>query len=286
MVNILRGQDQRRTNMAKKNAKPETKSDFLRKILAKNPDLDFRQANQRWTKAGHEGEISNPLYYKVRGELGIKTEWVWVKQGPAAPRSPTPTRSSKEIYQFKITLEGSNPPIWRRIQIADCSLDKFHVHIQTAMGWTNSHLNQFRIEGINYADPLLIEETFEELEYEDSTTTLLSEIIPEDGHRFRFEYEYDFGDCWTHEVLFEGEIRSEPGQKYPLCLKGERACPPEDMGGVCGYVDFLKAIANSGDAPLDEFLSWAGGKFDPEAFQPTAATRRMKKGIFDWRKTL
>jgi hypothetical protein len=65
----------------KKGEKKETKSEFLRKVLSKNPDLDYGQVNRRWAKAGHPGEISNPLYYKVRGELGIRTEWVWVKEG-------------------------------------------------------------------------------------------------------------------------------------------------------------------------------------------------------------
>lgn len=74
--------------MAKKknSAKPETKSDFLRKVLERNPDLDYQQVNRRWAKAGHAGEISNALYYKVRGELGIKTEWAWVKEEPETRR--------------------------------------------------------------------------------------------------------------------------------------------------------------------------------------------------------
>ena len=67
--------------MAKKgDAKPETKSEFLRKVLDKDPDLDYQQVNRRWAKAGHAGEISNALYYKARAELGIKTEWAWVKE--------------------------------------------------------------------------------------------------------------------------------------------------------------------------------------------------------------
>ena len=76
--------------MAKKSgAKPETKSEFLRKVLGKDPDLDYQQVNRRWVKAGHAGEISNALYYKVRGELGIKTEWAWVKEGEPETREST-----------------------------------------------------------------------------------------------------------------------------------------------------------------------------------------------------
>ena len=161
----------------KKDAKPETKSEFLRKVLGKNPDLDYQQVNRRWAKAGHAGEISNALYYKVRGELGIRTEWVWVKEEKPGPKSPT-TGASGEVYQFKITLLDTRPPIWRHIQVGDGTLDRLHEQIQTAMGWTNSHMYHFRIDGKLYGDPMLLQETFEELGYGDSTTVRLSEILP------------------------------------------------------------------------------------------------------------
>ena len=266
----------------KKAAKNETKSDFLRNVLGKNPDLDYRQINRRWTKAGHPGEISNPLYYKIRAELGIRTEWVWVRKPEPGARS-SPAGTTGEVYQFKIMLKETRPPIWRRIQVGDCMLDTLHEHIQTAMGWTNSHMHHFRIEGALYGDPMLMEETFGELRYKDSTTTRLSDILPESVEPFRFEYEYDFGDGWLHEIAFEGRLRADSKQKAPLCLGGERACPPEDVGGVWGYVDFLEAIADTENAQHKEMRRWIGRKFDPEAFSPVAATRRMKSGLRDWR---
>src|SRR5262249_26892291 len=130
--------------------------------------------------------------------------------------------AADRLYQFKITLLESHPPIWRRIQVQDCTLDKLHEHIQTAMGWTNSHLHHFRIGEQLYGDPDLMQENFEEMEYKDSTTTKISDILPRTGRRFRFQYEYDFGDSWYHEVLFEGVVRADPKVKYPLCLEGER----------------------------------------------------------------
>src|SRR4051812_24393737 len=163
---------------------------------------------------------------------------------PAKARRSIPTDN---IFQFKITLLGSKPPIWRRIQVKDCTLDKLHEHIQTAMGWTNSHLHHFRVDESLYSDPMLMAETYEEIDYADSTTTKLRDILPGGGQRFRFEYEYDFGDGWQHEVLFEGCVRADPGKRYPLCLEGDRACPPEDVGGVWGYADFLEAIADPED---------------------------------------
>jgi len=264
----------------KETAKKETKSEFLRKVLGKNPDLDYDQVNRRWARAGHPGQISNPLYYKIRSDLGIKTVWVWAREPEPAPKS------TGELYQFKITLLDYEPPIWRRIQVKDCTLDKLHEHIQTSMGWTNSHLNHFRIDGKLYGDPLLMRETFEELNYADSTRTLLSAILPKGGERFRFEYEYDFGDGWRHEVLFEGRPPVEPGRRYPLCLEGERACPPEDVGGVWGYADFVEAIADPEHERHGELMEWIGREFDPEAFDPKAATNAMKRGLPDWRSEL
>src|SRR5436305_7698409 len=115
-----------------------------------------------------------------------------------------PAAATGKVYQFKVTLIDTTPPIWRRIQVGDCTLDKLHEHLQTAMGWTNSHMHQFRIDDKLYGDPMLLAETFEELECADSTRTRLSDILPEGDRRFRFEYEYDFGAGWLHEVLFEG----------------------------------------------------------------------------------
>ena len=126
--------------------------------------------------------------------------------------------ASERLYQFKITLLESKPPIWRRIQVKDSTLDKFHERIQTAMGWTNSHLHQFEIDGERYGDPELLDDGFEDFECVDSTVTKISEIVPKDGKRFHFLYEYDFGDGWEHEVLFEGCLKAEKGGRYPrLC---------------------------------------------------------------------
>jgi hypothetical protein len=197
-----------------------------------------------------------------------------------AAKEPRPTDA---VFQFKITLLGITPPIWRRIQAPDGTLDKLHEHIQTAMGWTNSHLHQFKIGAQLYADPDLMEEDFEAWECQDSTTTMLSDIVPSGGERFRFHYEYDFGDSWEHEVLFEGSPPVDPKVKYPTCLEGERACPPEDVGGVWGYADFLDAIDNKKHEEHKEMLRWVGGRFDPEQFDAAAATKSMRKGLPDWR---
>jgi hypothetical protein len=154
--------------------------------------------------------------------------------------------AAQRVYQFKLTLLDTRPPVWRRIQVKDCTLDRLHEHIQTAMGWTNSHLNHFMVGEQLYGDPLLMAENFEDMGYKDSTTTKLSNLLPRSGKRFRFGYEYDFGDGWQHEVLFEGCVQAEAGKKYPVCVAGARACPPEDVGGAWGYADFVEAMADPG----------------------------------------
>ena len=128
-----------------------------------------------------------------------------------------------------------------------------------------------------------IQETFNEMNDEDSTTTRLSEILPKSGERFRFDYEYDFGDGWKHNVLFEGCLRAEKGGRYPLCVEGERACPPEDVGGTSGYYQYLEAMADPKHEAHDEWLQWRG-PFVPDQFDAGAATRRMRRGLPDWRE--
>jgi hypothetical protein len=155
----------------------------------------------------------------------------WIAQ-IANPKKPKSKARTNNLYQFKITLLDTKPPIWRRIQVEDCTLGELHEHIQSAMGWTNSHLHQFEIEGERYGDPELLNDGMDDLEFKDSTTTRVSAILPANSKRFRFTYEYDFGDGWEHEILFEGSPAPEPGKKYPICLEGGRACPPEDIGGV------------------------------------------------------
>lgn len=183
---------------------------------------------------------------------------------------------AKTLFQLKVTLSGSKPPIWRRIQVADCTLDELHEVIQTAMGWTNSHLHQFEIRGKRYGDPELLDDGFDDFECVDSTRTNLSDVLPKNRRRFQFAYEYDFGDGWEHEVVFEGCPKPEPGKTYPLCMEGERACPPEDIGGIWGYAEFLEALADPRHERHEEFMEWAG-PFDPEDFDAAEATTAMRQ---------
>lgn len=206
------------------------------------------------------------------------------KGQPPAKKKPKTTKPQKSdlLYQFKITLLGWTPPIWRRIQVQDCTLDTLHEHIQMAMGWTNSHLHEFVIKRKRYGDLDLLDDGFEDFQCEDSTTTMLSDILPKTGKQFVFKYKYDFGDGWEHEVRYEGSPPVEKAQKYPLCLEGERACPPEDCGGIWGYEHFLEAIRDPKHEEHEHMLWWIGGSFDSEAFDANQASMAMKKGLPNW----
>ena len=177
----------------------------------------------------------------------------------------------------KRIISESEPPIWRRVQVKNCTLERLHEHIQLAMGWRNEHLHRFRIRDEIYGDAQLLDDGFEDqYKFIDSTGIKISDIVPKSGKRFAFEYEYDFGDDWEHEVLFEGCLVAAEGQKYPICVEGERACPPEDVGGIDGYDEYLEIITDPNHEQHEEMLEWMG-KFDPERFDSKKASRKMRR---------
>ena len=171
----------------------------------------------------------------------------------------TPT----QIYQLKVTLQGSRPSIWRRILAPDdIFLPRLHAVLQIVMGWTNSHLHGFKANGKFYSVP---SQDYEDLmDVVDERQIHLSQIAP--GVGSRFVYEYDFGDSWEHELVVEKILPAQEGTQYPLCLGGKSACPPDDVGGVWGYSEFVEAIRDPRHPEHDEWLLWAGGQFDPTAF--------------------
>jgi len=189
-----------------------------------------------------------------------------------APAKPKPT---KTIYQFRVNLLEIKPTIWRRFQIKDCFLGDLHWHIQGAFGWTNSHLHDFDIGTDRYGIISQIDDP-NYPECKDSLTTLLSDILPKDGKRFVFKYTYDMGDNWEHEVIFEGVVNPNKKIKYPICLEGDRACPPEDCGGEMGYEHLLEVLADPKHEEYLDLRQWAGN-FDPGRFDAKAATWQMRE---------
>jgi hypothetical protein len=180
---------------------------------------------------------------------------------------------TQTAYQIKITLEHSKPPIWRRVQVPDCTLDVLHEIIQTAMGWYDCHLHMFQIGDVDFgeAGPDGLDDV------EDESKVLLSQVV-EDGGFDSFRYTYDFGDDWRHKIKIEKTLDPAPKIKLPHCIKGARACPPEDVGGVWGYEEFLEAISDPRHERHEEFKEWCEGPFDPDQFTPSDVNQRFRRG--------
>jgi hypothetical protein len=169
----------------------------------------------------------------------------------------------KQVYQLKLTLDGVKPPIWRRLLVKeDINLLTLHKIIQRAMGWDDYHLHMFTVAGQIFGDPE--DDEFGDLGTKNEIRYKLNKLGL--GEKSKFKYEYDFGDSWEHTILVEKIVPAEKGAHYPVCLTGKRACPPEDVGGVWGYENFLEAITDPNHKENDEYLEWIGGSFDPEGF--------------------
>ena len=154
----------------------------------------------------------------------------------------------------------------------DITLEKLHYVLQVVMGWDNAHLHQFIVGQTYFGE---VDPDFG-LDVQDERRFELRQIVT--GERFRFSYEYDFGDSWMHKLLVEKVLDPQPGQQYPLCIKGRRACPPEDVGGVWGYDSFLDAIQDPTHPEHEMYVEWVGDEFDPAEFnldEVNAALRRL-----------
>jgi Plasmid pRiA4b ORF-3-like protein len=220
--------------------------------------------------------------------------------GSLRPPRPTPQllqrRPDKVAYVVRVDLDDAKPPIWRRLRLAsDVKLAELHGILQTAMGWTDSHLHSFKM-GPDAKDfqmvPFLTRYDIEEegeSEGVPEADVRLDEVLAEPGHRLF--YEYDFGDGWHHTIKLEKVEPWVADAPAALCVAGRRACPPEDVGGLYIYAEVLDALAghvNPGDEEwAAEKLGWLPDGFDPAAFdveevnealaQPPAST------LGDWR---
>ncbi len=189
-----------------------------------------------------------------------------------AALEPTPGSARPSVvYRLRITLADIEPAIWRLVEVPDCSLGELHEVIQIAMGWQNSHMHQFVVNGKHFGQAML-----DELDIEDEEDIRLSQIF-KGKKKPRIVHEYDFGDSWQHEIALEKTLEPEPKVKYPRCLEGARACPPEDCGGAWGCADFLQAMADPKHPEHRDLKEWIGGKFDPEKFDLNAVNRELRK---------
>jgi Plasmid pRiA4b ORF-3-like protein len=185
---------------------------------------------------------------------------------------------TRELYQFKVNLRGIAPEIWRRIQVwEDYTLDQLHRVLQVAIGWENYHLYEFRIAGAKYRDP----HPENEPEILNAKGTILRDVLPVVGSEF--EYVYDFGDNWHHDLVLESILSPSTDTLYPRGVAGERSCPPEDVGGTGGYEDYLQAMADTSHEQHEEMMAWRG-PFDPEAFSIEKVNKLLEKKFRPVRK--
>lgn len=208
---------------------------------------------------------------------------------PVKPTADKQTGDNQllQIYELKITLRNSKPPIWRRIAVAaDICLSDLHRVIQVVMGWDDCHLHQFVVPN---TQPKPTREELASLDWqaryerltirrdrcwsdlrmevegaEDEKKMRLCELAP--AVKSKFIYEYDFGDGWNHQIEVVKIGPLVEGVKYPACLDGKFACPPEDCGGIWGYYEMLEVIKNPKHERYEELSDWLGENFDPERF--------------------
>ena len=190
------------------------------------------------------------------------------------------------LITLRIELAGTTPLVWRRITLdGRSSFANLHHVIQAAMGWHDAHLHQFRINNryIGVPDP---ESDAPEWHTEDERKVFLNRVLTDDAV---FTYLYDFGDGWEHRLLVEeyddsDDLRFGDGDAWVDA--GERACPPEDCGGVGGFQDCLEKLE---DEPYSdeskELREWAGLDYDPAGFDRQAANAAIKRLLWNrWLK--
>lgn len=191
-------------------------------------------------------------------------------------RPPKPPKSrpgaASPVYTLKLTLEGVEPLVWRRIRVAgSMTLDRLHAVIQRAMGLQDMHLHEFALGGRTYGQPMPDEP---EYKVEPERKVRLREAASVEGSRFR--YVYDLGDDWWHGILVEAIEAPGAALKHPVCLSGARACPPEDCGGFSGYAELLEVLADPTHREHKDMVMWAGKGFDPEAFDLAKVNRKLR----------
>jgi len=178
------------------------------------------------------------------------------------------------VNLLHVSLEGTKPLVWRRVKVrSDITLAALHYVLQTVMGWDNDHPHDFSVGRTFYgviAPADIGVEVLDEYDY------CLRDIAPKKGSKF--VYTYDFGDCWRHRIKVEAVIAIDPDYEHPVCVGGENACPPENVGGVWAYENLLHSLSDPNRQAHQEHHDWFGGmKFDPTAFDLKKVNRGLAK---------
>jgi hypothetical protein len=190
---------------------------------------------------------------------------------------PPPLRAGAgHLLTLKITLLGIEPPIWRRfVAPSFMRLSDLHKLVQEIMGWEDCHLYEFTIAGNSFSSSrstLTVDSAFKEGDSYRAENYQLSQLIKSGTV---FQYKYDFGDGWEHEIVVENFFDGHGQRDCMYCLDGERACPPEDCGGVPGYETLLEILADPNHPEYEEQLDWVGDDFDSEYFNPREVNENL-----------
>jgi hypothetical protein len=206
------------------------------------------------------------MEYRRKGQKFLKRRHKKMEQAMAAGETLT-------VYRFQVTLNDFEPKIWRRFETLDVTLRELSALIQVAMGWQGYHLHQFTIHGQQFADIRFLDG---EEGIQDDSGISVRELVQRHGQKLKMKYRYDFGDSWEHSVVLEKTFPlAESIREFPRCVDGKHACPPEDVGGVYRFAEFLEAIADPEHEEHEELLAWAG-PYNFAAFSPHATTQEMQ----------
>ncbi len=179
------------------------------------------------------------------------------------------------IYQLNISLTFSDPLIWRRLLIpGETSLAQLHAIIQNCMGWNDIHAHRFLVGKVFYG-PSEGGEIWEKTGERDEAAYQI--VTLENDLKWCFTYIYDFGDGWEHDIALEQTLPNGHVRDLPALLDGEKACPPENVGGVPGYMEFLTIINDPHHKHHQRMAKWYGAdRFDPDDFDLAEANRILK----------
>ena len=176
-------------------------------------------------------------------------------------------------YEIRVTLRDIEPTIWRTFRVQeDITLVRLHKVLQVVMGWKDCHLHEFTFEGGSFGPP----DDFDPTRVRSERGVRLTEVLPAIAGA-SFQYEYDFGDSWIHNLTIKDTVPSWTEQAFAVCLDGERACPPEDCGGPDGFAELLEAVRDPALPDHAEMVRWAGTTYDPERFDIERVNQRLRK---------
>lgn len=166
-----------------------------------------------------------------------------------------------KVFEIKISLQDTSPLVWRKILVHDfVELADLHMLIQITMGWGNSHLFAFEINGKSYTEGETADELGDAIDYEG---VQLKDVL---GDVKKFLYTYDFGDDWVHDIEICQVLEHDPRMRYPICIDGQNACPPENCGGAGGFEELKETLAGKDSEEKDDLLEFVGGHFNPHSF--------------------